>query len=183
LISTRAGNAMRVYRNGVLDSSSATNRSFVPYAASLVLGARLDVPQEFFKGEMDEFRIWSVARTLAEIQASMHTGFCGPQPNLWVYWKFDEPSGTIVLDHSGNGRDATLVNGTARSVSFAPLLGPGRVTIIVESPTQVRLNWSPGFGCLQSAPDVTGPWNDVPGATNGQIIATTPAQQFFRVTH
>jgi len=182
LISTRAGNAMRIYRNGLLDSSTLTNRSFLPYAAALVLGARLDAPQEFFKGDIDEFRILSVARSPAEIQANMFTGLCAPQTNLWLYWKFDEPSGTTVFDHSGNGRDALLFNGATRITSFAPLSAPGTLTIVRESPSQVRLIWSPNSGCLQSAPSINGPWSSIPSGTNGQIIATTPAQQFFRMT-
>jgi len=182
VVSSRANNAMRIYRNGTLDASSATNRSFVNYAGALLLGARLDSQQEFFKGQMDEFRIWSVARTPAEIQAGMRGSPCLPQPNLWVYWKFDEASGTTVLDHSGNGRHATLVNGPSRSVSFAPLLGPGTPAILRISPTQVRVTWTPNAGCLQSASDVAGPWTDTLGATNGQIIAITPTNQFFRTT-
>jgi hypothetical protein len=183
LVSSSAGNAMQIYRNGVLDVSTATNRSFVNYAAALVLGARLDAGgQEFFKGELDEFRIWSVARTAAEIQTTMHTGLCAPQSNLWVYWKFDEGSGTTVFDHSGNGRDATLVNGASRSPSFAPLSAPGTLTILRDSLTQVRLLWSPNSGCLQSAPDLTGPWTEIPGATNGEVIGITAARQFFRIT-
>jgi len=181
VVTTRAGNAMRVYRNGALDSSTATNRSFVRYAAALVLGARLDAPLEFFKGDLDEFRIWSIARTPAEIQSTLFTSLCPPQPDLWVYWKFDEASGTTVFDHSGNERHATLMNGASRSVSFAPVLGPGTLRLSHISPTHVRLTWSPNVGCLQSAPEVTGPWSDIPGATNGQVIVTSPARQFFRV--
>jgi hypothetical protein len=180
LVSTHAGNAMRVYRNGNLEASTSTNRIFTQYSGSLVLGARLDSPQEFLQGQMDEFRIWSVARTQSEIQAAMHTGVCSPQTNLWVYWKFDEASGTTVFDYSGNGRHATLVNSASRTLSFAPLAAPGSLTLIPISGTQARLTWVPNSGCLQSAPDVTGPWTAVPGATNGQVIVTTPANQFFR---
>jgi hypothetical protein len=142
------------------------------------------VTSEYFKGDIAEFRIWSVARTPAEIQANMFVSLCTPQPNLWVYWKFDEslPNDT-VFDHSGNGRDGSLVPfGATRVASFAPLSAPGTLSIFRESPTEVRLIWSPNAGCLQSAPAVTGPWSQVVGATNGQVIATSPDQQFFRVT-
>ncbi len=173
---------MLVYRNGHLDSSTSTNRNFTPYGGALVLGARLDSPQEFLKGEIDEFRIWSVARSQAEIQSTMHTGLCAPQPNLWAYWKFDESAGSTVFDYSGNGRDATLVNGASRAVSFAPLSAPGTLRLARTGPPQGSLTWAPGAGCLQSAPTVTGPWTAMPGATNGQAITTSPARQFFRTT-
>jgi CubicO group peptidase (beta-lactamase class C family) len=180
LVSTHAGNAMFVYRNGNLEASTSTNRAFTQYSGSLVLGARLDSPQEFLQGQIDEFRVWSVARTQAEIQSAMHAGLCTPQTNLWVYWKFDEAAGPTVFDYSGNGRHATLVNGASRSFSFAPLAAPGTLSLVRISPTQASLVWIPSSGCLQSAPDVTGPWAPVAGATNGQVIVTTPARQFFR---
>jgi hypothetical protein len=182
LVSTHAGNAMLVYRNGNLEASSSTNRAFTQYSGSLLLGARLDSPQEFFQGQIDEFRIWSVARTQAQIRSAMHTGLCAPQSNLWVYWKFDEASGPTVFDYSGNKRHATLVNGASRTLSFAPLSAPGTLSLVRISPTQASLTWMPNSGCLLSAPDVTGPWTAVPSATNGQIIVTGPGSQFFRVT-
>jgi len=183
LVSTRAGNQMQVYRNGALDFLIATNRIFTRYAAALVLGARLDAGgPEYFKGEIDEFRIWSVARTQLEIQAGMNNGICTPQTNLWLYWKFNESSGAVVSDHSGNGRDGLLFNGATRTASFAPLDPPGIASVAGISSTQVRVTWTPDVGCLQSAPEAAGPWSDFTGATNGQVIVTSPARRFFRVT-
>jgi len=183
LVSSRAGNFMKIYRNGQLDFSTATNRTFLPYGGALVLGARLDAGgQEYFQGEMDEFRIWSVARTQAEIQSTMSRGLCPPQTNLWVYWKFNEPSGASVLDYSGNGRNGLLFSGASRVASLAPLVPPGAASITLLSPAQIRISWTPDTGCLVSATNLTGPWTTVPSATNGQTIVTGPGSQFFRVT-
>ncbi|HWY74951.1 MAG TPA: LamG domain-containing protein, partial [Verrucomicrobiae bacterium] len=182
LVSSRAGNFMKIYRNGQLDFSTTTNRSFLPYAGAFVLGARLDSGDvEYFQGEMDEFRIWSAARAQADIQSAMSQGVCPPQTNLWLYWKFNETSGVTVLDYSGNGRNGTLVNGASRVVSLAPLLPPGAASITMAGPGQLRISWTPATGCLSSATNLTGPWTSVP-ATNGQTIVTGPASQFFRVT-
>jgi hypothetical protein len=183
LVSSRAGNFMKIYRNGQLDFSTATNRAFLPYAGALVLGARLDAGgQEYFQGEMDEFRIWSVARTQADIQANMSRGLCPPQTNLWLYWKFNEPSGALVLDYSGNGRNGLLFNGATRVVSLAPLLAPGAVSITRLSSGQLSVSWTPDAGCLTTATNLSGPWTSVSSATNGQTIVTSPGSQFFRVT-
>src|SRR5262249_44108365 len=102
LVSSRAGNFQRIYRNGVLEASDATAMSFTRYAAALRIGA--NAANENFKGELDEFRIWSVARTQTEIQQNMY-GHVSPQANLWGYWNFDEGMGTNVTDLSGNGRN------------------------------------------------------------------------------
>ena len=37
-----------------------------------------------------------------------------PSDSLVLYYSFDESSGNIALDQSGNGHDATLVNSPAR---------------------------------------------------------------------
>jgi hypothetical protein len=183
LVSSQAGNFMKVYRNGQLDFATTTNRTFVPYAATLVLGARLDSNDvEHFQGEMDEFRIWSVARAQSDIQSTMSRGLCPPYTNLWLYWKFNEPGGATVLDSSGNGRNGLLFNGASRVVSLAPLVAPGAASITLLTNAQVRISWTPDTGCLSSATNVTGPWSPVPSATNGQTVLTGPANQFFRVT-
>jgi hypothetical protein len=183
VVSSQAGNFMKVYRNGQLDFATTTNRTFMPYAGALVLGARLDSNDvEHFQGEMDEFRIWSVARAQSDIQSTMSRGVCPPQTNLWLYWKFNEPGGATVLDSSGNGRNGLLFNGATRVVSLAPLVPPGAAGITLLTNAQVRISWTPDSGCLSSATNVTGPWSPVPSATNGQTIVTGPGTQFFRVT-
>jgi len=45
---------------------------------------------------------------------------------------------------------------------------------------QLRLEWV-GGGTLQTATDVAGPWNDVPGAVSPYLDPTTNSAQFFRV--
>ena len=49
LVSSRAGNFQRIYRNGVLEASDSTAGQFVRYAATLIIGG------SGFKGELDEF--------------------------------------------------------------------------------------------------------------------------------
>jgi subtilisin family serine protease len=181
LVSSHGGNFMKIYRNGQLDYSTATNRSLLPYVGALVLGARLDSNDvEHFQGELDEFRIWSVARAQSDIQATMSRGLCSPQTNLWLYWKFNEPSGATVLDSSGNGRNGLLFNGATRVVSLAPLTPPGAASIVLLTNGQVKVSWTPD-GCLESASSPAGPWSAVPSATNGQTIAVSPGSRYFRV--
>ena len=43
----------------------------------------------FFKGRMDEVRLWTVARTQGQIQADMHRTLSGAEPGLAAYWRFD----------------------------------------------------------------------------------------------
>ena len=48
------------------------------------------------------------------------------------------------------------------------------------SGTRLTLSWDPGF-VLQSAPAVTGPYQDVPGATSGWTVDVSAGTQFFQL--
>lgn len=58
-------------------------------------------------GDIDEVRIWRVARTAAEIQANMRVTLPAGDPNLAAYYTFDE-AGQTVLDMSGHGASGVL---------------------------------------------------------------------------
>lgn len=62
-----------------------------------------------FDGEICEARIWSVARTQEQIRSSMYDiPDPSAEPALRAYWKFDEGTGTVIADHTGNGNDARV---------------------------------------------------------------------------
>ncbi|MEM7509324.1 MAG: LamG-like jellyroll fold domain-containing protein [Bacteroidota bacterium] len=47
-------------------------------------------PSKSFKGSFDEFRIWNVARTKAEITGNMNSLYTGDMTNLLVYYDFND---------------------------------------------------------------------------------------------
>ncbi|MTI20337.1 T9SS type A sorting domain-containing protein, partial [Fulvivirga sp. RKSG066] len=60
---------------------------------------------------LDEFRIWSVAKSEAEIQAKYMKNLDGTEADLIAYYNFENGTGsTAVSDVTGNGWDASLVN-------------------------------------------------------------------------
>lgn len=63
-----------------------------------------------FDGEICEARIWSEARTLEQIRSCMYN-VENPtaEPTLRAYWKFDEGTGQVVEDKTGNGNNATVM--------------------------------------------------------------------------
>lgn len=65
---------------------------------------------EYFHGELDEIRIWKVARSQEQIHAAMNTPLTGKEEGLVAYWNFDD--GT-AKDLSGHGNDG-LLSGDAR---------------------------------------------------------------------
>ncbi|MFC2143262.1 LamG-like jellyroll fold domain-containing protein [Candidatus Aenigmatarchaeota archaeon] len=60
-------------------------------------------PDQNFKGQMDELRIWNEARTQQEIYDNMDIGVDpSEEPTLKAYWKFNEGTGTIANDAAGD---------------------------------------------------------------------------------
>ena len=55
-----------------------------------------------FKGELDEIRIWNRALKDTEIQSGMLRSTQIDKRGLISYWSFDEGSGEVVNDRSGN---------------------------------------------------------------------------------
>jgi hypothetical protein len=66
-------------------------------------------PNNEFNGDIDEFRIWSKAKTEAEIRQLMSTSFEGLEDGLEVYYVFNDGAGGILSDVAKNA-DGTLVN-------------------------------------------------------------------------
>ena len=55
--------------------------------------------------QIDEARIWSVARTSDELRQGMFTPLTGAEPGLGGYWKFDDQDGR---DYTANGNDGAI---------------------------------------------------------------------------
>lgn len=76
----------------------------------LRIGARVDsVYTEYFKGELDDIRIWDVVRSQSEIAQNMDKELTGTETGLVAYYKFDEPIGSLLLhDATPNHNDGQL---------------------------------------------------------------------------
>lgn len=63
----------------------------------------------WFAGDIDEARIWALARTQEQLLADMFHPI-SPQTGLIGYWRFDEGSGPTAADLSGNDYHGQLTN-------------------------------------------------------------------------
>jgi len=75
----------------------------------------------WLRGEIDDLRIWSRARSEAQIADSMHVKLAGDEPGLVGYWDFDDDTGTTITDQTANGNDGTLYGGAVLVPSDAPV--------------------------------------------------------------
>jgi signal transduction histidine kinase/ligand-binding sensor domain-containing protein/CheY-like chemotaxis protein len=117
-----SGNAgMRLYLNGVLLGSNDFTASFASVNSGKhnyfgLSNQKVTYPNDQeFDGQMDEIRVWSVARTEEQIRATMFQRLTGQEPGLAGYWNFENVSGGLVKDLSSGAHDGKL-NGKARIV-------------------------------------------------------------------
>ena len=61
-----------------------------------------------FVGEIDDVRVWSQARSAAEIGQDTTTAPAGTEPGLEAYYPFDEAQVTTAYDQTPNHNDGTL---------------------------------------------------------------------------
>jgi signal transduction histidine kinase/DNA-binding response OmpR family regulator/ligand-binding sensor domain-containing protein len=117
---------MRLYFNGVLVATNDYPGSF----AALKSGTRNFLGQTVtpydrrvnFDGQIDEFRVWDVARTGAQIRQTMFQRLTGKEPGLVGLWSWDAVSNRVVRDLSTGHHDGKLI-ASARAVP-APAPSP-----------------------------------------------------------
>lgn len=65
-----------------------------------------------FDGAIGEFRIWSTARTAAEIQANWNGTLTGSEAGLLNLWRLNEDTGSTVTDSVAPGTAGTITGAT-----------------------------------------------------------------------
>jgi hypothetical protein len=165
---TYDGVTWTLYLDGALEATLAVNRPACNVSAvAAALGSALNstgAAAGFFDGAIDEVRIWNVARTQAEIQATRFQSMSMGMPGLVGRWAFDESSGATAYETSGGNHHGSIVgtpvtnwSRTAcgawvtavetpdiREISFAritpnPVRGPASFHFALPTSTHVRL--------------------------------------------
>jgi len=123
LVASSNANAMRIYRNGVLETNKTGMAPFVRGTYDLRLGG--DGGFSAFNGRLDDFRVWNTARTAGEISANYRRTLAGNEPGLLLYYRLDAASGTVATNSATATAPAyhgALVNSPAWTNSGAPFL-------------------------------------------------------------
>jgi PKD repeat protein len=61
-----------------------------------------------YAGMMDEIRLWTLARSGQEVAGAMNSYLNGDEPGLAASWRMNEGHGTLLLDQTGGGHNATV---------------------------------------------------------------------------
>ncbi|WP_148571735.1 VCBS domain-containing protein [Aliarcobacter cryaerophilus] len=107
------------YLDGV--SKGTFTKEYTPTTNSILLGNNNNNGGS--KVELNELRIWNDVRTKNEIIANMNSVISNPtgESNLLSYYKFDETSGTTIVDSKGNNNGTIETNSPTWIGSSSPL--------------------------------------------------------------
>jgi hypothetical protein len=132
---TISASELKLYRDGILVATEPATITFNPATVNDFFVGTNGADPVSFDGKIDELRIWSTARSQAQIQDNMFELVSPNAPGLTGYFRFDEGSGPAT---------ANLVNG-AYGLAFVGAEGwdtPG--TSPVSPAYQPTYLWSNG---------------------------------------
>ena len=191
-----SGNTLKTYFDGVLQNTTAETNAPGNVNRPLYLGARGGTAN-FSDIKLDEVRIWSTARTEAEIRANMYKELSGSGANLKAYYQMSDGLGTILTDDSANINTGSLRGGMgdANWVTSGAFAGPRNALDFdgtddyVDLGTDVDLRptsaltvelWAyrSSWASVASAMHLVSNWT---GGTGGYCfqLTSTPAMQFW----
>lgn len=121
---TYDGNVKQFFINGVLDRTVSRPGSLFQSSSPLYIGRQGNACNcNFFRGIIDEVRIFNTARTQANIMQNKNAFADLADQHLIAYYQFDEGTGTLTGD-SAYVNVGGLSNGPAWVTSSAPIIAP-----------------------------------------------------------
>ena len=154
----RVSNEMKLFLDGELQTTeNISNVSSINTQDLFTIGTRDEGANgnksEYFKGQIDEIRIWEKALTESEIQDRMYRPIDQTDP-LWSdlsgYYKMDWGQGNTAFDYSAKGNHGTLTNGPDWVEAYS---------------------WERG---MVAHYPLDGSGRDIHGTHSGSLIGTTP---------
>jgi Concanavalin A-like lectin/glucanases superfamily/Secretion system C-terminal sorting domain/Ig-like domain CHU_C associated len=130
IVGTLGGNSIKIYVDGVLENVVTTSGNINNTVDQVLIGNNPTFGPRHFNGNMEEVRIWNVARTTEQISASKNCELQGTETGLVAYYKFnqgiagqDNTAITSLLDATSNANNGTLVNFTKTGTTSNFLAG------------------------------------------------------------
>lgn len=117
-----------IFLNGVDDGGTTTGTVVSIYDSTTDVTAGSDGFFNDFDGQIEEIRIWNIARTVDQITEFMFKRIRAPSAELVLYWRMDSAlsssGGAPETDYSNNGNNGTHAN-TTFSAGLFPIAGGG----------------------------------------------------------
>lgn len=106
---THNGTIATFYLDGKADTSITYSNTFNS-TGSYTIGSRGN--NEFFEGSIDEVRVWNKVKASTDINTQRCIAIPVNESNLRAYYKFEEGTGTAIIDSTSNVNHGTISNGT-----------------------------------------------------------------------
>jgi hypothetical protein len=115
---------LTIYIDGVQRTQGTLAFTSAGNSLPLIVG-RSGAVGDYWRGQLDDLRLWNVVRTAAQIQANYQAELNGPIAGLVGNWHFNAGVGTIAVDSADTPQNLTLVGGAGWSTNVPPpLVGP-----------------------------------------------------------
>ena len=128
IAATYDGAQTKIYVDGVLSNTTSAplsiNQNVSNIKVNIGAGLANNSPAYFFKGELDEIRVWNVARTATQIQQNFNTTLQGNETGLAAYYDFNQgiaggnnTTVNAVVNAVNSTSNGTLTNVTKNGTS------------------------------------------------------------------
>lgn len=98
---TNDNSTLRLYLDGKL-AGSATVTQPIPDLSEIVIGrSSVERSQNYFKGRLDEMRLWNAARTAEQVGGTMNQVLEGDEFGLIHYWRMNDGTSNLLTDATG----------------------------------------------------------------------------------
>jgi hypothetical protein len=113
IVSDRSAGTVQFYFNGEDAGSYTTSAEFQTADVTTPAYLQLGSAWNDWQGMLDEVRLWTTARSQAEVQSTMCSALTGAETDLQGYWSFE----SSATDEGPNALGGTLI-GDASLVSY-----------------------------------------------------------------
>ncbi|MDB9436912.1 LamG domain-containing protein, partial [Dolichospermum lemmermannii CS-548] len=108
------GKNLSLYIDGILNGAAVdTTTGNTQNSSPLYIGNRAN--KNYFKGQIDEVRIWNAVRSQQDIQDNKDKTLNGNETGLVAYYQINEGTGDTLTDSTVNKLDGKFINGTIKN--------------------------------------------------------------------
>jgi len=113
-----------LYLDGVQVAQGTGSTATAGNSAPVSIGRNGGTTPNFWRGKLDDVRLWNVVRSATDIQGSFRTEFASSPAGLVANWRFREGTGSTAADTAGAPQNATLLGGAGWSTDSPIASGP-----------------------------------------------------------
>ena len=192
IAATYDGSQTKIYVDGVVNNTTSAplsiNQNVSAIKVNIGAGLANNSPAYLFKGELDEIRVWNVARTATQIQQSFITTLQGNESGLVAYYDFNQgiaggnnASVTTVVNTVNSASNGTLTNFT-KTGTTSNFIGNTTTNISISGASNLCANATSQFTHIVAG----GTWSVSSGAaatvsTSG--LVTTMANEDITLSY